>query len=374
MSNLFIPGQVLGIIGGGHIARMLCASAQKLGFEVGVLDPDEDCPAGQVASWQIISEIKSKQGLKKLSQMCDVVIYEDDSIDEEVLVDLSKKVTIPQGASSIEFPQNRIKERKFLEESNVNIAPYRVVNTLPEVHIAVEEIGFPCILKAAQNGEKHTNTLLIKKIQDIGKGITLIAQGPCIVESHIPKAREVSVIVVGNGDNDPAFFPISEKIKLKTNLYGTVGPVKLPNETAEEIYRIADILAVTLRIRGVLSIEMFINEVGTIYVNHFTFLPKNAGLYTEQACSISQFDAHIRGICGWPIPKVKSRGRWLTIDVKGKEYSKVLGQIPYKKEWFFQFYGYENENPDDIIGHVSFPIKKISEAKAAVIRTHIWDD
>ncbi|MGX6979787.1 ATP-grasp domain-containing protein [Vagococcus elongatus] len=374
MSSLFIPGQVLGIIGGGHTARMLCISAQKIGIEVGVIDPDENCPAGQVASWQIISDVTSQNGLKRLAELCDVVIYENENLPEELLVSLNQKVAIPQGLLTAIFAQDRIKERRFLEESNVNIAPYQEVYSMLDVHNALEQIGYPCVLKTAYDRENPSNVKMIYRLEDLTDCIPLISNGPCLMESMISEAREISVMVASNGDAQPVFFPIAEKISLSSRLSGTVGSVDLPEETAEEIYRIADILSVTLHVQGILNIKMFVNDVGTIYVNSITSIPETDGFYSEQGCSLSHYDAHIRGICGWPIPQMKHHGKWLTLKVTGREYSRALGQIPYQPDWYFHFFGREMTRKDELMGVVNIPASELSDSIAKVIQSQIWSD
>lgn len=374
MSSLFIPGQVLGIIGGGHTARMLCISAQKIGIEVGIIDPDENCPAGQVASWQIIADVTNKKGLKRLAELCDVVTYESENFPEELLVELNQKVAIPQGLLTTIFAQDRIKERKFLEESNVNIAPYQAVYSMLDVHNALEQIGYPCVLKTAYNRENPDNVKVIHRLEDLTDCISLISNGPCLIESMISEAREISVMVASNGESQPVFFPIAEKISLSNRLKGTVGSITLPKETAEEIYRIADILSVTLHVQGILNIKMFVNDVGTIYVNSISSIPGVDGVYTEQGCSMSHYDAHIRGICGWPIPPIKQTGKWLTLEVTGHEYSRALGQIPYQNDWYFYFFGREMKQKDELMGFVNIPVGELSESIAKVIQSQIWSD
>lgn len=374
MSNLIIPGQTMGIIGGGHISRMLCLSASKLGIEVGIIDPRLNCAASDVASWQITAELTNIAELKRFAKACDVVIYEDE-LDESVLDTLSELVSIPQGTTLIKFSNNRIKERQFLEESNVNIAPFKVVNTMIEVYDAIERLGYPCILKTNNANSKQNTTKVIERIEDLSQCVDFLVEGPCLLESYIPKTKEITVMAACNGVEKPLFYPLSEKIRINRELTGSVGPVELPKEMREEIYRIVEILALTLNIQGLIVIEMFINDMGIIYVNTLSGIPGSEGYFTEKTCTMSHFEAHVKGVCGWPLNNYVNYSRqWMTLGIDKKHYANALGQIPYQEEWSFNFFGNAQAQEEKNLGYVSLPVEEVSETFSKIISSHIWGD
>lgn len=147
-------------------------------------------------------------------------------------------------------------------------------------------------------------------------------------------------------------------------------------EEQDEVYRIAEILSDSLAVQGILTIKMKINEFGIIYVTGFEPTTLDDGIYSEVACSMSQFEAHIRGLCGWPLPLVTVLGEWLTVPIKQAQYSLAVTQLPFQADWRFLFYGQKRAEFDEnsLLGHVLIPAEDRNEAIAKMISSHIWND
>ncbi|MGX6961584.1 ATP-grasp domain-containing protein [Vagococcus xieshaowenii] len=377
MGKLLIPGQTIGIIGGGNISRMLCLSAKKLGMKVGIIDHNPNNLASDVADWQIVGEVDDTNKLVEFANKSDVVLYENENIKLSDLLALSEVTLLPQGKLLIELSKNRVKEREFLENCNLNIAPYRVAHMMVDIYDAVEYLGYPCVIKLAENKPNAQNIMVIERMEDLSGCAELINQGPCIVESLIPKTKEISVMVANNGVDKPVFFPISEKARIHKKLEGSIGPVHLSDEMEQEIYRVAEILTLTLRVQGLLTIEMFINDMGIIYVNTISGVPTSDGYFTEYHGTLSQTDALIRAICGWPISIESRNDKWLTIEVDKEHYSNLIGQLPYQKNWQVQIFGSNVQsvvNRSTGVGLVAIPVDNLSEAYSDAIGSQIWSD
>ncbi|MGX7030784.1 ATP-grasp domain-containing protein [Vagococcus zengguangii] len=377
MTNLLIPGQTIGIIGGGKTARMICLSAKKMGMRIGIIDENPKNLASDVADWQIIGAVSDTKKLVEFANKVDMVLYDDEQIKLSDLLALSEVTILPQGKVLVELSKNRIEERAFLENCNVNIAPYRVAHVMVDVYDAVEYLGYPCIIKSAKPLVNQPNVVIIEGMEDISKCADMMAHGPCIVESLIPKTKEISVMVANNGVDKPVFFPISEKAKIHKSLEGSVGPIHLLEELEQEIYRIAEILTLTLRVKGVLTIEMFINDMGIIYVNTISGVPTSDGYFTEYACTLSQTDALVRAACGWPLSLEAREEQWLTIEVDKHHYPQLIGQLPYQKNWQIQVFGANVSMIKDSragAGFVAIPVEQLSEAYSDAIGSQIWSD
>lgn len=306
MSKLYIQGQTIGIVGGGHLARMLTLTAHKLGLKVAILDPLEHCQASAVADWHIQGEYHNEVYLMQLNQMSDFIIFEYTSYVESQTLPLLK--SLPQGLAVLELAHHRLDERRFLNESAVNIPPFEIVHNLVEVYEALESIGFPCVLKTVRRTHTQDDYFEIKELSDVKNAQHLFKEGPCLLESEIPYSKEIRVSVVSNGEDAPVFFPIVEKKLLTGRLEGYYSNANLLREEQDEVYRIAEILSDSLAVQGILTIKMKINEFGIIYVTGFEPTTLDDGIYSEVACSMSQFEAHIRGLCGWPLPLVTVLG------------------------------------------------------------------
>ena len=377
MANLLIPGQTIGIIGGGQMSRMLCLSAKKIGMKVGIFDENPINFASDVADWQIIGAVNDTTKLIEFANKSDVVLYENEQINLLDIVSLENHTILPQGKFLIDIAQDRIKEREFLENCNVNIAPYRVVHMMVDVYDAIEYLGYPCVVKASKNRANQQNIIVIEKMEDLSKCADLVAKGPCIVESLIPKTKEITVMVANNGVDELVFFPISEKVKISRQLGGSIGPSDLNEEMMQEVYRLAEILALTIRSQGILTIEMFINDMGIIYVNTISATLKSEGYFTEYSGTLSQTDSFIRAACGWPLSVVKGTDKWLTIEVDKEHYPNLIGQLPYQKNWQIQVF---SPNVPSLpthsqnVGFVAIPVENLSEAYSDAIGSQIWSD
>lgn len=374
MSKLYIQDQTIGIVGGGHLARMLTLTAHKLGLKVAILDPHEHCQASAVADWHIQGEYHNEVYLMQLNQMSDFIIFEYTSYVESQTLPLLK--SLPQGLAVLELAHHRLDERRFLNESAVNIPPFEIVHNLVEVYEALESIGFPCVLKTVRRTHTQDDYFEIKELSDVKNAQHLFKEGPCLLESEIPYSKEIRVSVVSNGEEAPVFFPIVEKKLLTGRLEGHYSNANLLPEEQDEVYRIAEILSDSLAVQGILTIKMKINEFGIIYVTGFEPTTLDDGIYSEVACSMSQFEAHIRGLCGWPLPLVTVLGEWLTVPIRQAQYSLAVTQLPFQADWRFLFYGQKRAEFDEnsLLGHVLIPAEDRNEAIAKMISSHIWND
>lgn len=142
LSNLIVPGKTIGIIGGGQLGRMMTLSAKEMGYRVGVLDPEANCPTAQVADWQIIAKYNDAEALMELALKCDVITYEFENVDVDALSKIESIVKVPQGSDLLSITQDRLLEKAYLEENNINIAPYATIIDLEDIRLAIDSIDF----------------------------------------------------------------------------------------------------------------------------------------------------------------------------------------------------------------------------------------
>ncbi|SJZ83381.1 5-(carboxyamino)imidazole ribonucleotide synthase [Pilibacter termitis] len=373
MSKIILPEQTIGIVGGGQLGRMMCVAAKYMGFRVGVLDPTEDAPAAQVADFHIQADYDDEKAMTELAEKSTIITYEFENVDVETLNNVQGKAEIPQGTDLLAITQDRLLEKVFLEENNVIIAPYATIIRASDIQRGLEEVGFPCVLKTTRGGYDGKGQYVIYSMSDVAPAMNLLRDGTCVLEAWIPYEKEISVIVAGNGKDSFTVFPAVENIHRSNILHETIAPARIEQEIGEEAERIALTIAKALKLSGTLCIEMFLTKEGSLYVNELAPRPHNSGHYTIEACSMSQFEAHIRGICGWPLPEVKILSRAVMVNVLGNEFYDTQNFIKDKPDWHFHYYGKKEAKYGRKMGHITILTENVEETLEEIFQTAIWD-
>jgi 5-(carboxyamino)imidazole ribonucleotide synthase len=368
-----MPGATIGIVGGGQLGQMMALAAKEMGFRVGVLDPTDDSSAAQVANWQIVANYNDKKALERLAKSCDVLTYEFENVDVKALVTIQDKISIPQGTELLAITQDRLLEKAFLEEENIIIAPYATIVHPIKIQNAIKDIGYPCVLKTTRGGYDGKGQYVIASIADMAPAMNLLRLGTCVLEAWIPFVKEISIQIAGNGQGDYTLFPVVENIHRNNILHETIAPANVLDEVIEEAKRIALVIAESLNLAGVLCIEMFLTQEGGIYVNELAPRPHNSGHYTIEACSISQFTAHIRGIAGWPLPKIKQLSQAVMVNIIGDEYYDTQALIAKKANWNFHYYSKHEVKAKRKMGHLTILTENIFETLEEIYQSGVWD-
>lgn len=352
---------------------MIALSAKKMGFRVGVLDPTEDCPAAQVADWHIVASYEDVFALEELARRSEVITYEFENVSVEALNSILSYSYIPQGTDLLAITQDRLLEKSFLEANNIVIAPYETIINPTDIQEAIDRIGYPCVLKTTRGGYDGKGQYVLYSTGDLAPSMNLLRSGTCELEAWIPFDKELSVMVAGNGRNEYTAFPVVENIHRNNILHETIAPARVPTEVAEEAQRIARVIAQALDLRGVLAIEMFLTKSGSIYVNELAPRPHNSGHYSIEACDMSQFDAHIRGICGWPLTEPRLLSDAVMVNILGDELAETYQLIDRKPDWQFHYYGKAEAKAGRKMGHITICTEDIYETLEEIYQTNIWD-
>lgn len=373
LASSLLPGQTIGIIGGGQLGQMIALSAKAMGFRVGILDPEEGCPASLVADFQIVGAYDDTRLLSRLASQSSLLTYEFENVDLSAIMEIEEEIPVPQGTNLLAVTQDRILEKDFLESININIAPYAVIHALDDVKEAIDSIGFPSVLKTARGGYDGKGQVVLYSNSDVSKCIELVDQGPCVLESWIPFTKEISVMAAANEEGQICVFPVVENIHRNNILYQTIAPARIPDFIEEEAKRIAESIALTLQLRGVLGIEMFLTDAGGIYVNELAPRPHNSGHYSMEACGMSQFEAHVRGICNWPLVSEEPLlSEAVMVNILGEDLAETLEAIPKYPNWHFHYYGKKEARIGRKMGHVTIMTKDIPETLEEIIQSKIW--
>ncbi|EOD6225615.1 5-(carboxyamino)imidazole ribonucleotide synthase [Enterococcus hirae] len=374
MVKPLLPGSTIGIVGGGQLGLMMAISAKEMGFKVRVLDPVTNCPAAQVADWYIQGTYDDTFALEELARRTDVITYEFENVSVEALNAISSMSFIPQGTDLLAITQDRLLEKSFLETNNIVIAPYATIVSPTDIQDAIDGIGYPCVLKTTRGGYDGKGQYVLKSRADLAPAMDLLREGTCVLEAWIPFEKEISILVAGNGQGDYSTFPVVENIHRNNILHETIAPAAIADEVVEEAERIARVIAEGMSLSGVLCIEMFLTKTGGLYVNELAPRPHNSGHYSIEACSMSQFDAHIRGICGWPLSKkVRLLSEAVMVNVLGEQLLESYHLIDKKPDWQFHFYGKAQAKKGRKMGHITIVTEDIQQTLDEIKKTNIWD-
>ncbi|MDM5205989.1 MULTISPECIES: 5-(carboxyamino)imidazole ribonucleotide synthase [Cytobacillus] len=367
-----LPGQTIGIIGGGQLGRMMALSAKANGFRIAVLDPTEDSPCGQVADVKIVSAYDDMNAIKQLAAISDIVTYEFENISAEALDWLCENAYVPQGSHVLSQTQDRIKEKVAITKAGATVAPYAEIHATEDIYANIEALGFPAVLKTARGGYDGKGQYVIHNEAEIEKAKELLNHGACVLEKFIPFQKEISVIVFRNPNGETAFLPVGENVHKDNILHQTIVPArisKLASQTAlEEAKKIAD----DFELVGTLAVEMFLGENDEIYINELAPRPHNSGHYSIEACETSQFEQHIRAVCNWPLASTELLKPAVMVNILGEHVEPLIQSIPAVTDWKVHLYGKAEAKFKRKMGHVTLLRDNVEEALREVEQSDIW--
>ena len=295
------PGSTIGILGGGQLGRMLAIAAAQLGYNTRVLAPDEEAVAAQTAASFTRADYHSRIVLDEFASAADVVTYEFENIAAEPVDYLAGKVPVRPGVQSLLVAQDRATEKAFVADLGGRTAPWAKVTTIEELRAAVAEIGCPAILKTLRLGYDGKGQVRLREPADIDAAWDAIGQRPAILEGFVTFSHEFSIILARGQDGTMVSYPPpwnehKDGILARSSLPAPAEIARQWGEAATLTGRIADRLAHV----GVLTCEFFVGTDGPVF-NEMAPRVHNSGHWTIEGAVTSQFENHIRAICGLPL-------------------------------------------------------------------------
>ncbi|AUZ37519.1 MULTISPECIES: 5-(carboxyamino)imidazole ribonucleotide synthase [Bacillus] len=352
--QIIYPGAVIGIIGGGQLGKMMAVSAKQMGYKVAVVDPVKDSPCGQVADVEITAHYNDREAIRQLAEISDIITYEFENIDYDALHWLKDHAYLPQGSELLLITQNRETEKKAIQAAGCEVAPYSIVKTQNELKQAVQELGLPAVLKTCRGGYDGKGQFVIKEEAQIEQAAALLEHGTCILESWVSFKMELSVIVVRSVNGEVSTFPAAENIHHNNILFQSIVPARVGEEIQQKAAELAVKLADELNLVGPLAVEMFLTEDGELLVNELAPRPHNSGHYTLDLCETSQFEQHIRAVCGLPLGKTDLLKPGMMVNLLGNEVKLVEEDPDLLKEAKLYIYGKHEIKKGRKMGHITF--------------------
>ncbi|MBD3860672.1 5-(carboxyamino)imidazole ribonucleotide synthase [Bacillus sp. 28A-2] len=366
------PNATIGIIGGGQLGRYMAVSAKQMGYRAAVLDPVTQSPCGQVADTEITAAYSDLEAIRKLAEISDVVTYEFENIDYDALNQLKEEAYLPQGSELLLLTQNRETEKKGIVDAGCEVAPYRIIHDEKELEAAVDVLGLPAVLKTCRGGYDGKGQYVIKEKGQLHEAAALLTHGTCILESWVPFQMELSVIVTRSVHGEIAVFPVAENIHKHNILFQSIVPARVDDRIQEKAKGLATTLAEKLGLVGTLAVELFLTNEGKLLVNELAPRPHNSGHYTLDLCETSQFEQHIRAICGLPLGGTALLSAGMMVNLLGDEVDIPKEHPELLKEAKLYLYGKHEVKAGRKMGHMTF-MKQLDDEWMTNI-TKIWTE
>ncbi len=358
------PGATIGILGGGQLGRMLALAAARLGLKTHIYTPEADSPAIQVAAGHTLAKYEDLAALSTFAATVAVVTYEFENVPAPSAAFLSARGLVFPDPRALAVSQDRLAEKAFIAELGLATAPFGVVDDAGGLARAVAQIGRPAILKTRRLGYDGKGQASVREGSDLASVFRSLG-APCILEGVVNFEREISVIAARGRNGDFAAYDVCENEHLQHILSRTLVPARLSPQVAAAAIDIARTIAGALDYVGVIAVELFVGQDAAnqplLIVNEIAPRVHNSGHWTLDGALTSQFEQHIRAICGWPLGSTARHGR--------VEMRNLIGQdIDLWPEFLAQsgacvhLYGKGEARPGRKMGHVTWIVPPCQSA------------
>ncbi|KGX90245.1 phosphoribosylaminoimidazole carboxylase [Pontibacillus halophilus JSM 076056 = DSM 19796] len=353
MSRFIPPGSTIGIIGGGQLGKMMALSARAMGYRIALLDPNEHCPCAGIADAFIVANYDDEKAIERLAQKSDVLTYEFENVDVDVLRSVEEAGMLPQGIKPLWTAQHRLREKACFKKAGIPFVPYTLISEPTQLAHAVIEIGLPAVLKTISGGYDGKGQFLIESREDLERARNFVYHnGECVLEHWLMFDKEISVIMTRGQDGELALYPIPENLHEHQMLRSSLVPARIRDTVLEQANEMARKLAQSLSFVGTFALEMFVRG-DEVYANEMAPRPHNTGHYTIEACSVSQFEQHIRAICGLPLLPIEMTGAAYMKNIIGDDVHDYTSREAHMNG-HVHLYGKNEARPKRKMGHVTY--------------------
>jgi len=348
--------KILGIIGGGQLGMMITEAAKKMPEHISkiiVLDPTENCSAAQVGAVQIIADFKDKDAIIDLANRSDIITYEIESGDSDVLKSVEKNAEINPSPETLRIIQDKFLQKSFLLENNIPISKFIKIETIEDIKEGLKNFGYPVLLKARRDAYDGRGNFKINSEDEIQKAFNYFQGQSLLLEKFIPFKMEVSVIASRNTKGQIKTYPLVENIHEESILRETIAPARITEEVTQKAEQIAEKIMTVLKGAGTFGIEMFVTQDNNIVINEIAPRVHNSGHHTLQSSETSQFEQHLRAILGLDLGSTKLIHNTIMYNILGTkgfegEYQPIIFSEP---NVYLKMYGKKISKPLRKLGH-----------------------
>ncbi len=351
MTNPLPVGATIGILGGGQLGRMLSVAASRLGLKTHIFEPGANPPAAQVAHALTTAPYDDLDALRAFANSVDVITYEFENIPTAALDLLETLRPVLPGRRALATSQDRIVEKDFLTGLGLKCAPYANVETADDLQAAVETVGVPSILKTRRFGYDGKGQSRLKSAADAQQAWADLGQTPCVLEGFIDFSREISVIGARAQDGAVVCYDPGENVHRDGILHTTTIPATLSHAQQMDAVILTGQILNALDYVGVMGVELFVTPTGLL-VNEIAPRVHNSGHWTQNGCTIDQFEQHIRAIAGWPLGDGQRHSDVVMTNLIGTEATDIHA-LTSDPSIGLHLYGKADPKPGRKMGHIN---------------------
>jgi 5-(carboxyamino)imidazole ribonucleotide synthase len=355
------PGKTIGILGGGQLGRMLAQAAQSLGYRAHVFEPSGSSPAGAVADAETRASYGDLDALESFARSVDVVTYEFENIPVEALEAVAGLAELHPSAGVLRTCQNRWREKAWLKANGFPHAAYAEALE-GDVEAAALAVGLPCVVKTADFGYDGKGQMRIGTPDELLRAAAIFRGRRCVVERWIDFEREISVICARTREGETRPFPPAENLHANHVLDVSIVPARIPPRVGRVALELAVQVADRLGVVGLVAVEMFLTGAGDLVINELAPRPHNSGHWSLDGGETSQFEQHVRALCGLPLGPAAARSPTVMVNVMGEAWKWREGAVVGEPDWLavlaeprakLHLYGKPEPRPGRKMGHFS---------------------
>jgi len=367
-----MDGRKVGVLGGGQLGRMLIEAANRLNIQVNILDAP-GAPAKQISAHDghVAGSFKDADAIRRLAKTCDVVTVEIEHVDTDVLAEIEQTVAVEPRASTLRIIKDKFAQKQHLRAHGVATADSVDLEGRDEAAFADvgRRFGYPFMLKSKTEAYDGRGNFAVRREADIAAAVVALGSArPLYAERWADFALELAVMVVKTADAVLAFPAVETVHEDSICKLVYAPPRRVPQPVVERARVLARQAVAAFEGKGVFGVEMFLLRDGTLLVNEIAPRPHNSGHYTIEACSISQYDAHLRAILDLPIPEAGLRLREpaIMLNILGgrtKDSHIMIARNALESGASIHLYGKGEARPGRKMGHLVVTAPTMSEAE-----------
>lgn len=356
MSDVILPGSVIGVLGSGQLGRMFAIAARQMGYRVHVLSPEDDTPTGQVADVEIQADYGDLDAVARFARGVDVISFEFENVPVATTDVAMKHAPVRPAGVVLHTTQNRLREKNFLRQAGLPLTPFAAIRSAQDLTSALEQLGVPAVLKTAAWGYDGKGQIRISASSEAEQAWNALNCNEAVLEAWVDLAAEISVVAVRSVRGELACFQPIRNVHRHHILDVSSSPAEIPRQLESAAIEIARTVMTKLEVVGVLCVEFFITQQGQLLINELAPRPHNSGHLTIDAHVTSQFEQQVRAVCGLPLGS--------TEPLRPAAMANLLGDLWSEREpdWYaacampqvkLHLYGKREPRPGRKMGHLT---------------------
>jgi 5-(carboxyamino)imidazole ribonucleotide synthase len=376
-----LPGATIGVLGSGQLGRMFAIAARRMGYRVHTYSPDEDTPTGQVADVEWQGPYEDLDRVAQFARGVDVVTFEFENVAAATAATCEGLVPVRPSGRVLETTQQRIREKRFIQNAGLPITPFRIIRSFSDLRPALDDLGFPAVLKTADFGYDGKGQAAIRSAAEIESAWEAVAGSQtsfdAVLEMFIDFECEISVVAARGIDGAFAHFGAVENQHERHILDTTIAPARVATRVASEAVGIARAVLEKLDVIGVLCVEFFVASSG-LMINELAPRPHNSGHFSFDACVTSQFEQQLRAVCGLPLGSTEQMRPAVMVNLLGDLWEREKPDWPAalaRHNVKLHLYGKRQPRPGRKMGHltamadrIEIALQTAQEARKALVR------